>query len=262
MLFANSGAILTDAFPANQRGMALGINGVAATSGTFIGLVLGGLLAPINWRLIFLVSVPIGLFCTVWAYTKLHDVVPPRKTSIDWAGNFTFAVGLISVMTGITFGIEPHGHSTMGWTNPVVIATLGVGVALLIAFAVIERRVAEPDVPPAAVPHPRLHGRHPGQLPVRRRAGRADVHADHLAAGDLAAAARLRLRPDPAVGRHLHDAADPGVPHRRAALRDPVRPLRRPALRHRGHAAHRPQLRAAGHPARSTSTTGRSPRCC
>ena len=127
-----------------QRGMALGINGVAATSGTFIGLVAGGLLAPINWRLIFLVSVPIGLFCTVWAYTMLHDVVPPHKTSIDWAGNVTFAVGLVSVMVGITFGIEPYGKSNMGWMSPVVIGALSFGVVLLIAFAVIEQRVAEP----------------------------------------------------------------------------------------------------------------------
>src|SRR6202161_1078503 len=134
MLFANSAAIVTDAFPANQRGMALGINSVAGTSGTFIGLVLGGVLAPIDWRLIFLVSVPIGLFCTVWAYTMLHDVVPPRKTSIDWAGNLTFAVGLIAVMVGITFGIEPYGTHNMGWTSPVVIGALGLGVALLIAF--------------------------------------------------------------------------------------------------------------------------------
>jgi MFS family permease len=144
MLFANSAAILTDVFPPGQRGMALGINGVAATSGTFIGLVAGGLLAPINWRLIFLVSVPIGLFCTVWAYTMLHDVVPPRKTSIDWAGNLTFAVGLIAVMVGITFGIEPYGTHNMGWTSPVVIGALGLGVALLIAFGLIEQRVAEP----------------------------------------------------------------------------------------------------------------------
>src|SRR5580704_718741 len=144
MVFANSGAILTDAFPAHQRGMALGINGVAATSGTFIGLVLGGLLAPINWRLIFLVSVPIGLFCTIWAYTKLHDVVPPRTTSIDWAGNATFALGLISVMIGITYGIEPYGHDTMGWTSPAVMTELSLGVALLIVFAVIEKHTAEP----------------------------------------------------------------------------------------------------------------------
>jgi MFS family permease len=144
MVFANSAAILTDAFPSNQRGMALGINGVAATSGTFIGLVLGGVLAPINWRLIFLVSVPIGLFCTVWAYTKLHDLTPPHRTSIDWAGNITFALGLISVMVGITYGIEPYGHHTMGWMNPKVIAELGAGVALLVVFTLIERRTAEP----------------------------------------------------------------------------------------------------------------------
>jgi EmrB/QacA subfamily drug resistance transporter len=144
MVFANSSAILTDAFPANQRGMALGINGVAATSGTFIGLVLGGLLAPINWRLIFLVSVPIGLFCTIWAYTKLHDLSPPRKTSIDWAGNVTFALGLISVMIGITYGIEPYRNHAMGWTSPVVVGELSTGVVLLIAFAIIERHTAEP----------------------------------------------------------------------------------------------------------------------
>jgi MFS family permease len=144
MVFANSSAILTDAFPANQRGMAMGINGVAATSGTFIGLVLGGLLAPVSWRLVFLISVPVGLFCTIWAYTMLRDLVPPTKTSIDWAGNVTFALGLISVMVGITYGIEPyHGH-TMGWTSPAVVAELGGGVVLLAVFAVIEKRTAEP----------------------------------------------------------------------------------------------------------------------
>ena len=144
MLFANSAAIVTDAFPANQRGMALGINSVAGTSGTFIGLVLGGLLAPINWRLIFLVSVPIGLFCTVWAYTMLHDLVPPHKTKIDWAGNVTFALGLISVMVGITYGIEPHGGHTMGWTSPAVLGELGAGLVLLAAFAIIELKSAQP----------------------------------------------------------------------------------------------------------------------
>ena len=144
MLFANSAAILTDAFPPNQRGMALGINGVAATSGTFIGLVIGGLLAPINWRLIFLVSVPIGLFCTAWAYLMLYDLTPPRKTKIDWAGNFTFAAGLIAIMIGITYGIEPYHHHTMGWMNPVVDIALAVGVVLLILFAIIETHTAEP----------------------------------------------------------------------------------------------------------------------
>jgi MFS family permease len=144
MLFANSSAILTDAFPPNQRGMALGINGVAATSGTFIGLVVGGLLAPIDWRLIFLVSVPIGLFCTAWAYLMLYDQTPPQRTSVDWPGNITFAAGLIAVMIGITYGIEPYHHHSMGWTNPLVDGALTIGVILLIVFSIIEKRTAEP----------------------------------------------------------------------------------------------------------------------
>ena len=144
MLMANSSAILTDVFPANQRGMALGVNQAAAFSGSFIGLVLGGVLAPINWRLVFLVSVPIGLFATVFGYLKLRETSPRRPARIDWPGNITFALGLILVMVGITYGIEPHGHHTMGWTNPLVIGALGGGLALLGAFCVIETRVAEP----------------------------------------------------------------------------------------------------------------------
>ena len=128
-LVANSSAILTDAFPEDQRGMALGINQAAAISGTFIGLVLGGVLAPINWRLIFLVSVPIGLFGTVWGYLQLREVSRPSRAHIDWPGNLTFAVGLISLMIGITYGIEPHGGHTMGWTSPAVLAELAPGSA-------------------------------------------------------------------------------------------------------------------------------------
>jgi MFS family permease len=144
MLMANSAAILTDAFPAGQRGMAMGINQAAAMSGMFIGLVLGGVLAPINWRLIFLVSVPIGLFATVWGYLKLQELSERRPARIDWPGNITFALGLISIMVGITYGIEPYGHDTMGWTNPFVLACLVVGIVLLIAFAVIEVNVDQP----------------------------------------------------------------------------------------------------------------------
>jgi MFS family permease len=144
MLMANSAAILTDAFPATQRGMAMGVNQAAAFSGTFIGLVLGGILAPINWRLIFLVSVPIGLFATVFGYLKLRELSERRPARIDWPGNITFALGLILVMVGITYGIEPYGHDTMGWTNPLVVAALASGVALLIAFGVIETKVAQP----------------------------------------------------------------------------------------------------------------------
>ncbi len=144
MLMANSAAILTDVFPSDQRGMALGINQAAAFSGTFIGLVLGGVLAPINWRLIFLVSVPIGLFATVFGYWKLRETSPRHPARIDWAGNVTFAAGLILVMMGITYGIEPYGHDTMGWTNPEVLTFLGTGIGLLAAFCIIETRVAEP----------------------------------------------------------------------------------------------------------------------
>ena len=143
-LIANSAAILTDAFPANQRGLALGINNIAGISGSFIGLILGGILAPINWRLVFLVSVPFGLFGTVWAYLKLEDRGIRRRAPIDWAGNITFAVGLTLLMIGITYGIEPAGGHEMGWTSPVVIAELAGGVATLVAFCIIEMKVANP----------------------------------------------------------------------------------------------------------------------
>ncbi len=144
MLMANSAAILTDAFPVNQRGMALGVNQAAAFSGTFIGLILGGILAPINWRLIFLVSVPIGLFATVWGYLRLRELGQRQPARIDWPGNITFATGLILIMVGITYGIEPYGTHAMGWTSPLVLGCLGLGVAFLIAFCVIETKVADP----------------------------------------------------------------------------------------------------------------------
>jgi MFS family permease len=144
MLMANSNAIITDAFPVEQRGLALGLNQVAGIAGSFIGLILGGLLGPIDWRLVFLVSVPVGLFGTVWAYLRLHDTGIRQPARLDWWGNITFAVGLIAVLVGITYGIQPyHGH-TMGWSNPAVIATMLGGVAVLAAFCVVETRVAEP----------------------------------------------------------------------------------------------------------------------
>jgi MFS family permease len=144
MLFANSSAIITDAFPAHQRGLALGINGVAAIAGSFIGLVLGGVLAPISWRMVFVVSVPIAVFGTVWAYVSLRDLGVRTRARIDWWGNVSFAVGLIAVMVGITYGIQPYGGHTMGWEAPGVLAALIGGTAVLLAFCVIETRVREP----------------------------------------------------------------------------------------------------------------------
>jgi MFS family permease len=143
-LFANSTAILTDAFPANQRGTALGMNAIAAIAGSFIGLLLGGVLAPHNWRLVFLVSVPFGIFGTVWAYFMLHDQGVRRRARMDWWGNLLFAVGLILILVGITYALLPYGGHPMGWTNPKVLAELFGGLALLVVFMIVETRVAEP----------------------------------------------------------------------------------------------------------------------
>jgi MFS family permease len=144
MLFANSSAIITDAFPANQRGLALGINGVAAVAGSSIGLVLGGVLAPVAWRAVFLVSVPFGVFGTAWGFMKLRDLSERKPARIDWWGNITFAIGLVAVMVGITYGIQPYGHHTMGWTSPKVIAEIGGGILMLLIFCFIEMRVEQP----------------------------------------------------------------------------------------------------------------------
>ena len=143
-LFANSTAILTDAFPANQRGTALGINSIAAIAGSFLGLLLGGVLGPVNWHLIFLVSAPIGAFGTVWAYFMLKDIGVRKHARMDWWGNVLFAVGLIAILVGITYGLQPYGGHAMGWTSPFVLSAIIGGVVLLVIFGFVETRVAEP----------------------------------------------------------------------------------------------------------------------
>jgi MFS family permease len=144
LLMANSTAILTDAFPVEERGMAMGINMIAGIAGSFIGLVLGGVLADINWRLVFWVNVPFGLFGTIWAYAKLRDIGTRTAAKVDWWGNATFAAGLVAILIGITYGIQPYGGHTMGWTNPAVLVELLGGLALLVVFCAVERRVQEP----------------------------------------------------------------------------------------------------------------------
>jgi len=144
LLIANSTAILTDAFPTEERGRAMGISMVAAIAGSFIGLIAGGLLADVDWRLVFWVNVPFGLFGTIWAYAKLRELGRQKRTPIDWWGNVTFAAGLILILLGITYGLQPAGGHTMGWTSPVVLAELIGGVALLALFVLIELRVADP----------------------------------------------------------------------------------------------------------------------
>ena len=144
MLFANSAAILTDAFPVDRRGFALGINQVAAIGGSFIGLIVGGLLAPVDWRLVFFVSVPFGLLGTVWSYRSLRETSARTAAHIDWWGNALFAVGLTAILAGITYGIQPYGGHDMGWTNPWVLTGLVGGAVLLAAFCLVEVSVTDP----------------------------------------------------------------------------------------------------------------------
>ena len=147
-LLANSAAIITDAFPANQRGMALGINNIVGVSGMFIGLVLGGLLAPIDWRLVFLISVPVGLFGTVWAYLKLEERSTPRRRPIDWWGNVTFALGLM-----LRDGRDHLRHPALRRARdrldePARDRAAGGGAACLVAFVADRAAGRGPDVPP------------------------------------------------------------------------------------------------------------------
>ena len=238
-LLANAAAIITDAFPANQRGMALGINNIVGVSGMFVGLVLGGLLAPIDWRLVFLISVPVGLFGTVWAYLKLEERSAPRPASIDWWGNLTFALGLVLAMVSVTYGIRPYGGSPTGWESPRVLILLACSVASLIAFVLIERRAKDPMF----------------RLPLFRiRAftfGTLSTFLAAVARGGLMFMLIIWLQgiwlplhgydftETPALGRHLHAPPDRRDAGRGTHLRLSLRPLRRPPVRHRRHARSR-----------------------
>jgi MFS family permease len=145
MVMANSAAIITDAFPARQRGTALGVNQVAALAGSFLGLVLGGVLSAWHWRSVFWVSVVVGVIGSVWAYRNLRETANrTRGIRVDWWGNVTFAVGLTAVLAALTYGIQPYGGHTEGWTNPAVLGGLIGGAALLAVFLFIETRVAQP----------------------------------------------------------------------------------------------------------------------
>jgi len=146
LLMATASAVLTDAFPATQRGMALGVNMVAAVAGSFLGLLIGGVLAEIYWQAIFWVGVPLGIIGTIWSMRSLHEVGVRTPARIDWAGTITFGVGLTVLLVGITSGIQPYGDHSTGWTNPVVLGSIGAGALLLVAFYVIERRVDQPMV--------------------------------------------------------------------------------------------------------------------
>ena len=145
-LMSNSAAIITDAFPAHQRGFALGVNQIAAILGAVLGLILGGILSYFDWRLVFLVSVPVGIAGTIWAYTMLRETAPTTRQhqKIDWLGNITFAGGATILLIGTTYGIEPYGDSPVGWGNPFVIGAVIIGLLLLASFIWIELHVPDP----------------------------------------------------------------------------------------------------------------------
>jgi len=144
LLMANSAAIITDAFPSDQLGLALGTNMVAAIFGSFFGILAGGLLSQVGWRWVFMVNVPFGVFGTVWAYLKLKEIGVHIRARIDWLGNIAFAGGLGMVLVGVTYGIEPYGTALTGWGNPFVLGMILGGLAVLGVFAVIELKVPDP----------------------------------------------------------------------------------------------------------------------
>ena len=248
LLMANSSAIITDAFPSTQRGLALGLNMVAGIAGSFLGLVIGGVLAPIDWRLVFLVSVPFSVFGTVWGYLKLRDLSPRRHHVMDWWGNITFALGLIGVLVAITYGIQPHGSHIMGWTNPWVLASMVGGFVLLAAFCVIETRID----------HPMFHlelfkvraftfGNLASLLAGLGRGGLMFILIIWLQ-GIWLPRHGYSFESTPLWAGIFMLPDDRRLPGRRAAVRLAVRPLRRPVVRHRRHAdrgAQLPRVRGA-----------------
>ena len=216
LLMANSAAIITDAFPSDQLGFALGINMVAAIVGSFLGILVGGLLSQLGWRWVFLANVPIGAFGTVWAYMKLKEIGVRIKARIDWLGNIAFAGGLAMILIGVTYGIKPYGHSLTGWGNPFVLEMIFGGLALLVVFVFIETRVQDPMFRLSLFRIRAFTAGNAGAVPRVDRPGRPAVHADDLVPGHLAAPARLQLRRHPAVGRDLHDPVHARLRGRRA----------------------------------------------
>jgi MFS family permease len=146
MLMACSAAILTDAFPNRQRGMALGVNQVAAIAGQFLGLLIGGVLSQWDWRAIFWVGVPLGLAGTIWSYRSLREVGVRTPTRLDWPGTLLFGIGFTVLLAAITYGIQPYGGHSTGWTNPVVLGAIGVALFMLVMLCIVELRVRAPMV--------------------------------------------------------------------------------------------------------------------
>ncbi|HEY1518268.1 MAG TPA: MFS transporter [Solirubrobacteraceae bacterium] len=138
-LFANSAAIVTDAFPREQLGMAMGTNTMVAAIGLVIGPVLGGALVLISWHWVFWFNVPFALGGSLWAWMILHEVSGRSEDrSFDALGTITFLIGL----TGLVYGISKGGLS--GWDSTGVIVSLAAAAVFLPGFVLIESRVRSP----------------------------------------------------------------------------------------------------------------------
>ena len=258
MLFANSTAILTDAFPPHRRGMALGINQIAAIAGSFLGLVLGGVLSEISWRSVFWVSVPIGIVGTLWSYHSLHELTVRRSAKVDWLGNATFAIGLSILLAGITYGIQPYGGHSTGWTNPWVLAGIIGGVVLLVLFCLIEAKVDDPMFRLGLFRNRAFAlGNLAGLLSSMGRGGLQFMLIIWLQ-GIWLPLHGYSFESTPAVGGHLPAALDGRVRGVRPALRLALRQVRHPALRRHRPADRRGDVHRAPAAARSTSATPRS----
>ena len=233
-------AILTDAFPSDQRGLALGINSVAAIAGSFIGLVLGGSSRRSQWRLVFLVSVPIGVSATVWAYRKLARA-RARAAGADRL------VGQRDLRRGAHRG-DGRDHlrhpavrrAHDGLDGAVVLAAL-IGGARPARRVLRRSSSASPSrcstsTCSGSARSPRATS--PALLAAMGRGGLQFILIIWLQ-GIWLPAARLRLHRDAALGRHLHAAADRRLPRRRPGVRLPLRPLRRAAVRDRRDARSR-----------------------
>ncbi|WP_220211445.1 MFS transporter [Reticulibacter mediterranei] len=140
-LLANTMPIINGALPVNERGLALGIPPITTLLGVIIGLILGGILAYVDWRLVFFVSVPLGIVGTIWAYIMLREVVTNGGNhTMDRADTIPLIGGATLLLLGITSGIEPYNGS-VGWDNPLAIGAVTIGVILLAVFIWIEFHV-------------------------------------------------------------------------------------------------------------------------
>ena len=177
--------------PRKQRGMALGLNQVAGIAGSFLGILVGGLLSQVGWRWVFLVNVPIGVAGTIWSYLSLREMGIRKRETIDWWGNLSFAAGLTMLLVGITYGINPSGYFLHELDNAIRTRHDYRRDRSPRGVRFYRRACSSAHVPAQLVPHPRFRRRQCRRVPSGGGPGRADVYARHLAAGHLVAAAWL-----------------------------------------------------------------------